>query len=125
MNRPIRLEYAGVLYRFIRFVASGYSADIWKKLSCQIFLGDEAFVRKQQQRIKDQQLDLNEVPYKQARPMCKSLEFYEASYSGHKQAMVAAYLSGGYTMAEIASYFGFHYSTVSRACAQELTPFAL
>jgi transposase-like protein len=29
--------------------------------------------------------------------------------------MARAYLSGAYTMAEIAEYFGIHYMTVSRA----------
>jgi transposase len=30
-------------------------------------------------------------------------------------AMAAAYASGGYTMDQIAAYFGVHYSSVSRA----------
>ena len=104
--------------RFIQFVASGRGVNVWQHLSHQIFLGDESFVSEQQQRIKDLQLDLNEVPHKQARPMSKSLSYYETNYSDQKQAMSAAYQSGGYTMAEIASHFNVHYSTVSRACAR-------
>ena len=32
-----------------------------------------------------------------------------------KQAMAAAYESGGYTLAQIASHFNVHYSTIGRA----------
>jgi putative transposase len=35
-----------------------------------------------------------------------------------KAAMAAAYATGDYTMQEIASCFGVHYSTVSRAVKQ-------
>ena len=104
--------------RFIHFVASGYGLDVWCKLSDQIFLGGESFVKEQKKRIAELQLDLNEVPHKQARSVCKDLQFYELNHSDRPQAMAAAYQSGGYTMAEIADHFGVHYSTVSRACAR-------
>lgn len=34
------------------------------------------------------------------------------------QAIVAAYQSRGYTLNEIAQYFGCHYSTISRVIAK-------
>jgi len=37
-----------------------------------------------------------------------------------KAAMAAAYATGDYTMQEIATCFGVHYSTVSRAVRQKL-----
>jgi len=33
---------------------------------------------------------------------------------GRDEAIVAAYVSGGYTMKEIGEYFGLHYSRISR-----------
>ncbi|KEQ12186.1 transposase [Endozoicomonas numazuensis] len=103
---------------FIRFVAADSGIDVWQNLIHQIFLGNESFVAEQKLIIEELQLDLNEIPHKQTRPVCKSLDFYESSYSDRKHAMTAAYHSGGYTMSDIANHFGVHYSTVSRACTQ-------
>ena len=103
---------------FMKFVLAGQGVEVWKDLKHQIYLGGENFVHEQQQRIQDQHMDLSEVPLKQVRPVCKTLNFYRDKHPDRKHAMAAAYYSGGYTMADIARYFGVHYSTVSRACAQ-------
>ena len=44
----------------------------------------------------------------------KPLADYAAQSNTRDAAIVAAYASGGYSMAEIGAYFGVHYSTVSR-----------
>jgi len=58
---------------------------------------------------------LDEVPRAQHRPTGKPLEDYVTSYTDPKMGMAKAYLSGDYTLKEIAHQFGVHYSTVSRA----------
>lgn len=81
------------------FVAEGKRVDIWQNLKSQVYLGDDEFVEKHKITIKDNvDIVLNEVPKKQVR--------------------TKAYLSGGYSMKEIVSYFDVHYSKVSRAVAQ-------
>ncbi|NOQ94398.1 MAG: addiction module toxin RelE, partial [Methylophaga sp.] len=47
-----------------------------------------------------------------------SLKEYQEASASRNDAIVAAYRTGGYTMNEIASYFGCHYSTVSRVIAK-------
>ncbi len=69
-------------------------------------------------RLAHQEGQLSEVPLKQRRKPAKSLLEYRESNVGINDAIVAAYQSGGYTMNEIAIYFGCHYSTVSRAVAK-------
>lgn len=101
--------------RYIRFVAAGKDQPkIWQHLRGQIYLGDEDFVKKLHRRVtaNDQ---LKEIPRAQRRPVPEPLDHYARHADDPKQAMVAAYHSGGYTLARIAEHFGVHYSTVSRA----------
>ena len=64
---------------------------------------------------------LSEVPLKQRRKPAKTLKEYQEGNANRNDAIFAAYQSGGYTMDEIAEYFGCHYSTVSRAVAKYKT----
>jgi len=105
--------------RYKHFVAEGKGVDIWKNLKSQVYLGNDEFVEKHKITIKNNvDIVLNEVPKKQVRPKAQPLSYYQSSSPNNKIAMAQAYLSGGYSMKEIASYFGVHYSTVSRAVAQ-------
>lgn len=101
--------------RYMDFVRAGIGLpSLWKDLKSQIYLGDERFVKVMQKKI-DTNGDLNEIPSAQRRPKAKPLAYYEKAYKDKKQAMAAAYLSGGYTMKAIAEAFNVHYATVSRA----------
>jgi len=55
------------------------------------------------------------VPKAQRRLPAKSLTWYAQANRDPHQAMAQAYTSGAYTLKAIASHFGVHYSTVSRA----------
>ena len=59
--------------------------------------------------------ELREVSMAHRRSLAPTLIEFEKKYSVRDVAMARAYLSGAYTMAEIAEYFGIHYMTVSRA----------
>jgi len=101
--------------RYADFVDAGVSgASVWEHLRHQIFLGSDRFI----QRFSDKQMPLEhlrEVPRAQRRPLARPLEWFELTYPARKEAVARAFLSGGYTMQEIAGHFGVHYSTVSRA----------
>jgi REP element-mobilizing transposase RayT len=100
--------------RYQRFVAEGIGqAGPWEQLKQQVFLGSDAFVEELSRRVpKDR--DLGEVPLAQRRPPPKPLAEYISRYPDRDQAIAAAYASGGYTLKEIGSHFGLHYSRVSR-----------
>ena len=101
--------------RFVRFVAEGKDQPkIWQHLRGQIYLGDEDFVKKLHHRVTADDR-LKEIPRAQRRPDPKPLDYYARHARDPKQAMTAAYHSGGYTLAQIAKHFNVHYSTVSRA----------
>jgi len=95
------------------FVRAGVGLPtIWEGLRGQVFLGSDAFVDRIKGELPDG--DLREVPRVQRRPLSRGLSDY-AQQRERKRAMADAYLSGNFTMKEIAEHFGVHYSTVSRA----------
>src|SRR5690554_5806285 len=100
--------------RYRHFVEEGKGQPSpWENLKNQVFLGDDAFVEKMQALL-DADKDLDEVPSSQRRPLAKPLAYYEKSTHSRNEAIVDAWLSGGYKMTEIADYFGLHYSSVSK-----------
>lgn len=103
--------------KYIDFVRDGIGLpSIWDNLKYQTYLGDGAFVESMSEKIKARDKSaLKEVTRLQRRPVAKPLKWYEQTTETPKQAMALAYLSGEYSMKEIAEWFGVHYSTVSRA----------
>ena len=84
--------------------------SILNNIKKQIFLGDEEFISELQKHV-DKEKDLREIPkIQRARPLS---EFVKSTRSREK-AIGKAYLSGDYTLQQIADYFSLHYSTVSR-----------
>ncbi|MCP4324365.1 MAG: transposase [Alteromonadales bacterium] len=102
---------------YVRFVGEGGNINIWGDLQHQIFLGDDAFVEKHQLLQEQVVGDLSEIPFKQRSITPLSLNEYLAHSDTRNEAIVKAYLSGGYTMKMIGEYFKIHYSVVSRIVA--------
>ena len=99
--------------RYRKFIADGKNQPSpWQRLRNQVYLGNEAFVEEMQARIENEKA-LSEIPKSQRRPMAKSLIEYEQQMPTRNEAIVEAYASGGYTLAELGTHFGLHYSTVS------------
>jgi len=99
--------------KFIQFIREGAKQPpLWENLRHQIYLGDERFVEKLQNRLPEGKY-LAEIPRLQ-RWKAKPLAYYAGRYPV-KEAMRRAYATGEYTLKAIADQFGVHYSTVSRA----------
>jgi putative transposase len=99
---------------YVEFVAAGQSAaNPLEDVRHQLFLGDDAFLA----RFQDAKAppDLAEVSRAQRRSLAKPLAHYAQVHADRSRAMATAYLSGGYTMKDVAAHFGVHYMTVSRA----------
>ena len=97
--------------------ARGDLPSLWQDLKMQIYLGDDNFVSEAQAKISTNG-DIEEISRAQYRSKVKPIAHYVKAYNNPKEAMVVAYLSGGYTMKAIADEFGVHYATVSRAVNQ-------
>lgn len=104
--------------KYVDFVRAGVGLpSVWQGLKNQIFLGDETFVNAMQKKI-EAYGDMAEIPKAQHRPKAQPFAYYAKTYDNPREAMAAAFSSGGYTMKAIADEFGVHYSTVSRAVMQ-------
>ena len=100
---------------YAAFIRQGIGQpSIWEGLRHQIFLGGEAFVERHGGESKPL-ARLREVPRAQRRALAVSLADLAHRYPIRHEAMARAFLSGAYSMQEIADYFGVHYATVSRA----------
>ena len=102
-----------------RFVQEGMGRPSpWDRLTGQILLGPEAFVRQTARRFKAT-ATLTEIPRRQrlaARPGLKTL-FPEDGFknkAARDTAIRRAHLDHGYTLSEIARRLGLHYTTISK-----------
>ena len=104
-------------HRFMAYMFEGVGDQgIWQHLQHQIYLGDEDFISKAQAKVAqtgDQMLDPN-IPGIQRRPLAPPLADIAQRYQNRDEAMVAAYATGEYSYAQIADYFGVHFTTVGR-----------
>jgi len=103
---------------YVEFVGAGVGLpSVWDRLRGQISLGSDVFVDRMQALAQNK--DLAEIPRARRRPLARPLEYYRDTIGDRRKAMAAAYVSGDYTMKQIAEVFGVHYSTVSRAVKRE------
>ena len=101
------------------FVRAGVGLpSLWTGLSQQIYLGSKGFIKEAQAAFAGS-LEIEEVPRLQRRSPAKPLAYCAENTPNRKVAMRTAYATGDYTLAEIARFFGVHYSTVSRAIDSE------
>lgn len=99
---------------YVQFVHQGKGLpSVWEQLRQQIYLGGDQFIDRVL-RIATPSDDLSEVPRVQRR-LVRPLAWYQNCHHKRATAMVEAYRSGNYTLAQVARHFGVHYSTVSRA----------
>lgn len=107
-------EREQAIHRYEDFVRRGVGKDLWGDIKQMIYLGSDDFVRKSQAEVARPEL-LQEVPHRQKQPAVQTLAWYvEQSGKNRNEAIQQAFRSGGFSMTELARYFGLHYSTVSR-----------
>ena len=98
--------------RYIEFVAQGIGQkSIWNNLNRQVFLGDNDFVLRMQEKIKRLSQDIN-IPKAQRRPPAQPLKEIEKTFNSRNHAIVAAYATGEYSYQQIADFFNVHFTTV-------------
>lgn len=100
--------------RYRRFVAEGLAmGTIWSGLRQQLYLGNEAFVERMQQRMEIKGDELS-IPKAQRRAPSQSLRAISKQHPERNDAIVAAYATGAFSYREIGKYFGLHLATVGR-----------
>ena len=98
--------------RYIEFVGHGIGQEsIWDNLNRQVFLGNNNFVLRMQDKIKRPPQDVN-IPKAQRRPPALPLKEIEITCGSRNDAIVAAYTTGEYSYQQLADYFNVHFTTV-------------
>ena len=106
------MRQSAAIEKFKCFVADGKNQPSpWDDLKNQIFLGDEQFVERMLDHV-EKDRHLQDVPKAQRRRKGKSIKNYIRDAENRNMAIVSAYRSGNFTLAEIGEHFGLHYSTV-------------
>lgn len=109
--------------RYREFVKAGtWVASPWEKLKGQIVLGSDAFTEKIRPLLA-KQAGFKEIPRAQRfanRPELETALARGKLYSKARRdsAMRVAHLKHGYTLSEIGSHLGLHYTTVSKVINQ-------
>ena len=94
-----------------RFVSEGIGQEnVWANLQQQIYLGDKAFVKRMQQKLK--KVDKMTIPQTQHRPPADSIAMIAQRFPDRNTAIVTAYATGAYSYRQIAEYFGLHLVTI-------------
>jgi REP element-mobilizing transposase RayT len=97
-----------------RFVHEGIGAEsIWQHLNRQVFLGDDAFVARAQKYNTNRSDDIN-IPRAHRRPPAPTLNAIAKVHGERDASIRAAWSTGQYSYAQIAAYFGVHFTTVGR-----------
>lgn len=105
----LKREEARARYR--QFVAEGVGQpSVWLDLRQQIYLGDDAFVKRVQ--AKRSEVDEMNVPKVQRRAPAPPLAEIAKRTASRNEAIVAAYATGAYSYRQIADHFGLHLVTI-------------
>jgi REP element-mobilizing transposase RayT len=98
--------------KYAEFVAQGKGVKLWDEaLRGQIYLGNEAFVKRMQARIPV--TPSPEIPHRQHRRTGRPLAYYFRK-TDRDEAILQAYREGGHTQTAIAKAAGLSVSRVSR-----------
>lgn len=112
-------DAAAAIEEFRRFVAAGIHAPSpWRGLRQEIYLGDDAFVVRTQERMLDARRNDIEIPRPQRSDVPVTLDRLFTSSEHIPAAVLAAYRSGHFSMRQIADHLGVHYCTISRLIAR-------
>lgn len=122
LGRDVSLETDRLLAanRYAHFVAEGQGLSLWDRALRQgIYLGDDAFIERIQERVRTRKLFEPEIPSAQRRTPKRALGQSPASRS-RDESVRRAYSEGTMTMTEIAKAVGLSVSRISRLirCAE-------
>ena len=109
-------QFSGIRREAIKiykqFVLNGIGeSGIWNNLSHQIYLGNDHFVKKMQEKSEELSSIVG-VPKAQKRKPAKSLKEISEKYENRNTAIRASYETGEYSYQQIADFYGIHFSTV-------------
>jgi predicted DNA-binding transcriptional regulator len=103
--------------RYRQFVKEGSKQrSPWNRLRGQILLGDDVFVQKFKDLLKDKE-EVKEIPRQQrysSRPALRKLFKKIKTKAVRNEMIYQAHMGHGYTLKQIADHLHLHYTTISK-----------
>ena len=103
---------------FDEFLEENHSRDVISETRKQIYLGDDEFIELVQEKTK-KGLHSKDIPrYQVTKPVSSVLNGLERSGHSRDEAIARTYLTGDYTLREVADAVSVHYSVVSKIVSE-------
>lgn len=103
---------------FDKFLDENLSRDILSETRKQIYLGDDEFIELVQEKTKKGSQSKDIPKYQLTKPVSSVINGLAQSGHSRDEAIARAYLTGDYTLREVADAVSVHYSVVSKIVSE-------
>ncbi len=103
---------------FDEFLEENRSRDVVSETRKQIYLGDDEFIESVQEKTKKGSRSKDIPRYQVTKPVSSVLNGLERSGHSRDEAIAKTYLTGDYTLREVADAVSVHYSVVSKIVSE-------
>ncbi len=103
---------------FDEFLEENRSRDVISETRKQIYLGDDEFIELVQKKTKKRPPSKDIPRYQVTKPVSSILKDIERSGNSRDEAIAKTYLTGDYTLREVADAVSVHYSVVSKIVSE-------
>ena len=104
--------------RFDEFLEENRSRDVISETRKQIYLGDDEFIELVQEKTKKASRSRDIPRYQVTKPVSSVLNGLARSGHSRDEAIAKTYLTGDYTLREVADAVSVHYSVVSKIVSE-------
>lgn len=103
---------------FDEFLEENSSRDVISETRKQIYLGDDEFIELVQEKIKKGSRSKDIPRYQVTKPVSSVLNGLARSGHSRNEAIAKTYLTGDYTLREVADAVSVHYSVISKIVSE-------
>ena len=99
---------------FDEFLDKNHSRDVVSETRKQIYLGDDKFIELVQEKTSKASKSKDIPKYQVTKPVLSLINGFARSGNSREEAIAKTYLTGDYTLREVADAVSVHYSVVSK-----------
>ncbi len=103
---------------FDEFLRENHSRDVVSETRKQIYLGDDEFIELVQEKTSEASRSKDIPKYQVTKPVSSMINGFAQSGHSREEAIAKTYLTGDYTLRNIADAVSLHYSVVSKIVSE-------
>ena len=103
---------------FDEFLDKNHSRDVVSETRKQIYLGDDKFIELVQEKTSKASKSKDIPRYQVTKPVSSLINGFARSGNSREEAIAKTYLTGDYTLREVADAVSVHYSVVSKIVSE-------